>query len=92
MKIEAQDQSWKPVTVELTFESLQELQEFYAIMNHAWISRSLKNIDTWYIKDRLADISSVGPYSKEVFNAFDATLVQEAKNWFKLNGISMNNL
>lgn len=42
-----------PITLELTFETLEELQEFYALFNYTLIHESLDVIDAAYIRDVL---------------------------------------
>jgi hypothetical protein len=52
MKVESKEPEFKPVVLEITLETLQEVQDFYNIFNHAGILDST-NINGATIRDIL---------------------------------------
>ena len=58
------NKEFQPVTLNLTFETLEELQEFYAVFNYTRITDSLRHINSFQIKGELEKLDQ-GAYSPE---------------------------
>ena len=66
---------FEPVTLNLTFETLEELQEFYAVFNYTRITDSLRHINSFQIKGELEKLDQ-GAYSPEYCEQLFARIVK----------------
>ena len=59
MKVESEQnmEHFKPVTISITFEKIEEIQEFYAIFNYSRITKLISFIKPVLIRDLIRKIN-----------------------------------
>ena len=71
MKVEIEEEKFKPVTLNITLETEQECKDFRVIFNYAPIVNSV-NLDDQAIRDALSDYSDSQNFTTFITNLTDS--------------------